>query len=36
MGMVCMVYDEEPDSKTWYHLASLKHALGKGELTVGS
>ena len=33
-GMVCMVYDEEPDSKTWYHLSGLKHALGKGELTV--
>ena len=33
-GMVCMVFDEEPDSKTWYHLSSLNHALGKGELTV--
>ena len=34
-GMVCMVYDEEPDSKTWYQLASLNHAMDKGELTVG-
>jgi hypothetical protein len=30
-----MVYDEEPDSKTWYQLASLNHAMDKGELTVG-
>ena len=34
-GSVVKAYDEEPDAKTWYHFSGLKHAMGKGELTIG-